>query len=109
MIETKEGTILQEGLYQRDGVTLYMHVLACHIPKFMKFLKTKNLYLRWFSCSSVEKKNHNHVQLFYRGTTMGGGDSSKPVAYEICSYENRQLYYYVNETPLTYSKKHTNF
>ena len=40
---------------------------------------------------------------------MGGGDSSKPVAYEICSYENRQLYYYVNETPLTYSKKHTNF
>ena len=45
-IETKEGTILQEGLYQRDDVTPYMHILACHIPKFMKFLKTKNLYLR---------------------------------------------------------------
>ncbi|CAG8767150.1 15331_t:CDS:2 [Gigaspora margarita] len=108
-IETKEGTILQEGLYQHDDVTPYMHVLACHIPKFMKFLKTKNLYLRWFSCSGVEKKNHNHVQLFYGGTTMGGGDSSKPVAYEICLYENRQLYYYINEMPLTYSKKYTNF
>ena len=46
MIETKEGTILQEELYQRDDVTLYMHVLACHIPKFMKLLKTKNLYLQ---------------------------------------------------------------
>ncbi|CAG8584520.1 1696_t:CDS:2, partial [Scutellospora calospora] len=82
-IETKEGKILQEGLYQRDDITPYMHVLACHIPKFMKFLKTKNLNLRWFSCSGIEKKNHNHVQLFYGGTTMGGGNSLKPAAYEI--------------------------
>ena len=45
-IENKEGKILQEGLYQCDDVTSYMHVLACYILKFMKFLKTKNLCLR---------------------------------------------------------------
>ena len=36
---------------------------------------------------------------------MGGGNSSTSAAYDMCFYENRQLYYYINETSLSYDKK----
>ncbi|CAG8855381.1 41050_t:CDS:1, partial [Gigaspora margarita] len=54
------GEIIQEGIYQRQDVTPYMHVLACHIPAFMRLLKSEGLKLRYFSSSSLEKKNHQH-------------------------------------------------
>uniref|UniRef100_U9SNW6 Uncharacterized protein n=1 Tax=Rhizophagus irregularis (strain DAOM 181602 / DAOM 197198 / MUCL 43194) TaxID=747089 RepID=U9SNW6_RHIID len=44
-----------------------------HVPYFMRRLKEKGLSLRLFSTSSIEKKNHDQVRLFFRGTTMGGG------------------------------------
>ncbi|GET51484.1 hypothetical protein GLOIN_2v1815132 [Rhizophagus irregularis DAOM 181602=DAOM 197198] len=60
------------GLYRKDDVTPYMHMLTMHVPYFMCRLKKKGLLLRLFSTSSIEKKNHDQVRLFFRGTTMGG-------------------------------------
>jgi hypothetical protein len=52
------------GLYRKEDISPYMHVFAQHIPEFLKKLKEKNLSLRFFSTSSIEKKNHNHVLIF---------------------------------------------
>ncbi|RIB11264.1 hypothetical protein C2G38_2042811 [Gigaspora rosea] len=52
---TKE--IIQKGIYQRQDVTPYMHILACHIPAFMRSLKSEDLKLQYFSSSSLEKKS----------------------------------------------------
>ena len=49
------------GLYKKEEVTPYMHVFSQHIPEFLRRLKEKNLSLRLFSTSSIEKKNHNQV------------------------------------------------
>ena len=49
------------GLYRKEDVTPYMHVFSQHIPEFLRNLKRKNLSLRFFSTSSIEKKNHNQV------------------------------------------------
>jgi hypothetical protein len=59
--KTVNGQIEQEGLYQRTDVTPYMHVFAFHMPLFMQELHQQNLNLKWFTTSSVEKKNHEHV------------------------------------------------
>ncbi|PKK61451.1 hypothetical protein RhiirC2_718407 [Rhizophagus irregularis] len=50
------------GLYRKEDVTPYMHVFSQHIPEFLRNLKRKNLSLRIFSTSSIEKKNHNQVK-----------------------------------------------
>ncbi|RHZ77853.1 hypothetical protein Glove_170g34 [Diversispora epigaea] len=102
--KTKTGKIEQEGLYQRTDVTPYMHVLAFHIPLFMQELLQQNLCLRWFTTSGIEKKNHEHVRLFFGETTMGGG-TEQTAAYQINSFENRQIYYRINKTPTSYSEK----
>ncbi|GBB89402.1 hypothetical protein RclHR1_16080004 [Rhizophagus clarus] len=49
------------GLYRKQDVTPYMHVFAQHMHQFMRQLKMKNLSLRYFSTSSIEKKNHDQV------------------------------------------------
>jgi hypothetical protein len=49
------------GLYRKEDITPYMHVFSKHIPEFLRNLKEKNLSLRLFSTSSIEKKNHNQV------------------------------------------------
>lgn len=49
------------GLYRKEDVTPYMHVFAKHIPQFLRKLKEKNLSLKFFSTSSIEKKNHKQV------------------------------------------------
>ena len=38
-----------------------MHVFAKHISQFLQQLKEKDLSLKFFSTSSIEKKNHNQV------------------------------------------------
>ena len=53
------------GLYRKEDVTPYMHVFSQHIPEFLRNLKEKNMGLRVFSTSSIEKKNHNQVYHFY--------------------------------------------
>ncbi|CAB4442449.1 unnamed protein product [Rhizophagus irregularis] len=87
------------GLYRKEDITPYMHVFSKHIPEFLRNLKEKNLSLRLFSTSSIEKKNHNQVQLFFGGTTMGGGIKGKSVVHDIMEFENRQLYYLINNIP----------
>jgi hypothetical protein len=52
------------GLYRKEDVTPYMHMLTMHVPYFMRRLKEKGLSLRLFSTSSIEKKNHNQVLYF---------------------------------------------
>ena len=49
------------GHYRKEDVTPYMHMLAMHVPYFMRRLKEKGLSFRLFSTSSIEKKNHNQV------------------------------------------------
>ncbi|RIB26910.1 hypothetical protein C2G38_2138072 [Gigaspora rosea] len=99
------GEIIQEGIYQRQDVTPYMHVLACHIPAFMRSLKSEGLKLRYFSSSSLEKKNHQHVRLFFGKTTMGGGKTQQSPVKEIQKYENRQIYFLIHNIPNSYSEK----
>ncbi|RHZ89777.1 hypothetical protein Glove_11g49 [Diversispora epigaea] len=96
---TPNSVIQKPGLYRKQDVTPYMHVFAQHVHQFMRQLKQKNLALRFFSTSSLEKKNHNHVRLFFGGTTMGGGIEKKSVVHNIMSFENRQLFYLINKTP----------
>ena len=55
------STIAIPGLYRKEDVTPYMHMLTMHVPYFMRQLKEKGLSLRLFSTSSIEKKNHNQV------------------------------------------------
>jgi hypothetical protein len=49
------------GLYRKEDVTPYMHMLTMHVPFFMRRLKEKGLSFKLFSTSSIEKKNHNQV------------------------------------------------
>ncbi|RHZ86776.1 hypothetical protein Glove_46g54 [Diversispora epigaea] len=101
------GQIIQEGLYQKTDVSPYMHVFAFHVPLFMRELHQQNLYLKWFTISSVEKKNHEHVRLFFGRTTMDGGieKNKQSATYQICNFKNRQIYFRINKTPTTYSEK----
>ncbi|RGB30423.1 hypothetical protein C1646_765376 [Rhizophagus diaphanus] len=68
--------------------------------RVFKKIQHKGLNMRQFSTSSIEKKNHLHVKLFFGGTTMGGGNNSNDnsVLHDILSFENRQLYYLMNDT-----------
>ena len=54
------------GLYRKEDVTPYMHMLTMHVPYFMRRLKEKGLSLRLFSTSSIEKKNYNQVLYFIK-------------------------------------------
>ncbi|POG78942.1 hypothetical protein GLOIN_2v1766279, partial [Rhizophagus irregularis DAOM 181602=DAOM 197198] len=95
----------QQGMYLRTDVSPYMHVFAQHVSQFMRYLNQKGMVLRYFSTSSIEKKNHQQVRLFFGGTRMGGGKSKKPVVHDILYYENRQLYYQMQDTPIRYTRK----
>ncbi|RHZ83399.1 hypothetical protein Glove_95g69 [Diversispora epigaea] len=96
------------GIYREKDVTPYMHMLTMHIPFFMRQLKEKNLAFRLFSTSSIEKKNHCQVRLFFGGTTMGGGKKNKPVVYDILVYENRKIFYLINDIPNEITYKNIN-
>ena len=50
-------------MYLRTDVSPYMHVFAQHVPQFMQYLKQKEMVLRHFSTSSIEKKNYQQVIL----------------------------------------------
>ncbi|CAJ0648436.1 2554_t:CDS:2 [Entrophospora sp. SA101] len=57
------------GLYRKEDVTPFMHILTMH------------------------------VKLFFGGTTMGGGNKTKPVVYDMMVFENRQIFYLLNKVP----------
>ncbi|GBC36175.2 hypothetical protein GLOIN_2v1763541 [Rhizophagus irregularis DAOM 181602=DAOM 197198] len=98
----KSNSINQKrGMFNPTDITPYMHIFVFHIPEFLRKLQHKGLNMRQFSTSSIEKKNHLHVKLFFGGTTMGGGNNNNnhSVLHDIMSFENRQLYYLINDTP----------
>ena len=48
------------------------------------------------------------MRLFFGGTTMGGGIEKKSVVFDIMSFENRQLFYLINETPKEINARNIN-
>ncbi|RHZ58586.1 hypothetical protein Glove_372g136 [Diversispora epigaea] len=85
-----------QGLYLPNQITSYMHVLVYHGWELLK--KHQRWGLRAFSCSAVEKKNHNQVSAFFRKTLKNGGNllKRKPAIQEIIEFENRTLYFTCN-------------
>ncbi len=84
-------------------MTSYIHALVYHGWELLE--KHKRWGLKEFSCSAVEKKNHNQVSTFFRKTLKNGGNplKRKSAIQEIIEYENRTLYFTYN--PLPESKK----
>ncbi len=84
----------------------YMHVLIYHISEMMYI--HRQFGLAAFSCSAVEKKNHQQVSYFFRKTTKdGGGKRRKLAIVDILEYENRVLYFNNhNEMDLIQLPKH---
>ena len=95
----------KKGLYKPDDITPYIHVLVYHISEFM------TIHQKWglksFSCSGVEKKNHEQVSYFFRKTMKDGGKKSQSAIIEILQHENRTLFYNNHNTPLNYQKSQT--
>ncbi|UZO29709.1 uncharacterized protein OCT59_023169 [Rhizophagus irregularis] len=50
--------------YQAGDITPYMHVLVYHVPEMMRI--HQKFGLAAFSCSAVEKKNHQQVSHFFK-------------------------------------------
>ncbi|RHZ53505.1 hypothetical protein Glove_441g3 [Diversispora epigaea] len=88
-----------KGLYLPNQITPYMHALVFHGWEFIK--KHKQWGVKAFSCSAVEKKNHQQVSTFFRKTFKNRGNLSrkKPAIQEIMEYENRILYFNYNSLP----------
>ncbi|CAJ0866709.1 14325_t:CDS:2 [Entrophospora sp. SA101] len=88
-----------QGLYMPSQVTPYMHALVYHGWELLE--KHQRWGLKAFSCSAVEKKNHNQVSTFFRKTLKNGGNLSKrkSAIQEIIEYENRTHYYTYNTLP----------
>ncbi|CAB4434855.1 unnamed protein product [Rhizophagus irregularis] len=84
------------GLYMPNQITPYMHALVYHGWELLE--KHKRWGFKAFSCSAVEKKNHNQVSTFFRKTLKNGGDllKRKSAIQEIIEYENRSLYFNYN-------------
>ena len=95
------------GLYLPKDVTPYMHVLVYHVHEMMDIHRTFGIGS--FSCSAVERKNHDHVLLFFRRTMKDGGKGSdrKSAILNILEFENRSLYFFKHtfQNTLPQSKK----
>ncbi|GBC38066.2 hypothetical protein GLOIN_2v1488672 [Rhizophagus irregularis DAOM 181602=DAOM 197198] len=104
VIDPETNNILEQGLYRSSDVTPYIHVLVSHVWEFM--LIHKRWGLNAFSCSAVEKKNHNHVCYFFKKTLKNGGNFQNKTSAicEILEHENRLLFYTQNNVSLSYPK-----
>jgi len=78
--------------------------LVYHIPEFLNL--HSNFGLIGFSCSAVEKKNHQHVVHFFRKTLKDGrGENiNKSAIIEIMEWENRNLYFFSHDVPVFFEK-----
>ncbi|CAG8823311.1 15871_t:CDS:2 [Gigaspora margarita] len=94
------------GLYWPTDITPYIYVLVYHVPEFID--KHHDIGFAAFSCSGVEKKNHNHISYFFQKTMKGGGkeETRKLAIVEIMEHENRCDYFYVNNV-ISYFEKGT--
>jgi len=104
VVDSKTNTILEQGLYHSSDVTTYIHILVSHVWEFIL------IHQRWrlnaFSCSAIEKKNHDHVCYFFKKTLKNGGKfQNKTLAiYEILEHENQLFFYTQKNISLSYSK-----
>jgi len=97
------STRIVKGLYNPSAITPYMHVLVCHMHEFME------MHQQWgissFSCSPVEKKNHQQVSFFFRQTVKDGGNAErKSSIMDILEYENRSLFYLFDDVATSMEK-----
>lgn len=89
-----------KGLYNPVDITPYMHVLIYHVAEFM------TIHRRWgfsaFSCSAVEKKNHEQVSYFFSNTMKDGKaiEVHSSAILDLLDYENRALYFLRHEKEL---------
>jgi hypothetical protein len=88
-----------QGLYLPNQMTPYIHALVYHGWELLE--KHQKWGIKAFSCSTVEKKNHNQVSTFFRKTLKNGGNAlkRKSAIQEIIKYENRNLYFIYNSLP----------
>ncbi|GET00585.1 hypothetical protein GLOIN_2v1478248 [Rhizophagus clarus] len=79
----------KKGLYQPDNITPYIHVLVYHISEFM------TIHHKWglkaFSCSGIEKKNHEQVSYFFRKTMKDGGGKKNPNHQQLSKFCNMKI------------------
>ncbi|CAG8605427.1 29219_t:CDS:2 [Gigaspora margarita] len=63
--------------------------------------------LKAFSCSAVEKKNHQQVSYFFRKTLKDGGKNKdeKSAIKDLLDYKNRNLYFSYNNISCSSSKR----
>ncbi|CAG8719797.1 22689_t:CDS:2 [Gigaspora rosea] len=89
--EANEEVIL--GLYLPRDITPYMHVLIYHAAEMMRI--HKHWGLKAFSCSAIEKKNHQQVSYFFRKTLKytGKNKHEKSAIKDLLDYKNRNLYF----------------
>ena len=104
ILDPETNIILEQGLYRSSDLTPYIHVLVSHIWEFMS--RHQRWGLNSFSCSAVEKKNHDHVCYFFRKTLKNGGkfQNRTSAIREILEHENRLFFYIQNNIPFSYSK-----
>jgi hypothetical protein len=104
VVDPETNTILVQGLYRSSDLTPYIHVLVSHVWEFIS--KHQKWGLDSFSCSAVEKKNHDHVCYFFRKTLKNGGKFQNKISAirEILEHENRLFFYTQNNVSLSYPK-----
>ncbi|CAG8493890.1 46184_t:CDS:2 [Gigaspora margarita] len=92
------------GLYLPSDITPYMHVLIYYTAEIIQ--THRHWGLRAFSCSAVEKKNHQQVSYFFRKTLKDGGKNKdeKLAIKDLLNYENRNLYFVYNDISCSSSK-----
>jgi hypothetical protein len=75
-------------MLQKENVTPYMHVFVYHIPEYLQICAEWKIPLSFFSCQSLEKKNHAQVRLYFAKTKKGGGKLYCSPVREILEIEN---------------------
>jgi hypothetical protein len=81
------------GMYLPNDVTPYLHALCNHVHTFLATAASLGIPFRFFSCESLEKKNHDQVRLYFTKTRKDGGKNYKSAVREIMEIENRSLYF----------------
>ncbi|CAG8497504.1 2729_t:CDS:2 [Scutellospora calospora] len=94
-----------KGLYRPNDITPYIHVMVYHVGEFIDLHRKFGMV--GFSCSAVEKKNHQQVSYFFRKTLKDGGSEGvkKSAILEILDHDNRNLYFYKNNVPIYFEKE----
>ncbi|CAG8644502.1 1814_t:CDS:2, partial [Diversispora eburnea] len=91
--------------FTKDACTWLHQFLNLNYPNS---ISSNHFYQAAFSCSAVEKKNHQQVSHFFKKTTKDGGvgKEKKFKILDILEYENRQLYFSNNnELDLVHASK----